>query len=60
MAIFAIATASAVGFVWLNRALETVFPTVPAPDLTALFVDRTPVTIVYAVHGPGARVARDG
>lgn len=49
MATVALAGASAVGIVWLNHALETVSPTVPAPDLTAFFFDRTPVTIVYTV-----------
>ncbi len=51
MATLALAAASAVGFVWLNHELETVSPTLPAPDLTALFFDRTPVTIAYTVHG---------
>jgi len=51
MATFALAAASAAGVAWMNHALETEVPTVPAPDLTALFFDRTPVTITYAVHG---------
>lgn len=51
VAIVAVVLLSAAGVVWARRALTTVVPVVSAPDLADLFVDTTPVTITFKVHG---------
>jgi len=39
------------GYVWLRRSLETSLPAVPRIDVAALFVDPTPVTVLFNVKG---------
>lgn len=46
-----VAALSAAGIAWLNRALQTVPPTVPAPDLVDIFFDRTPLVVTFTIAG---------
>ncbi len=41
----------ATGVMWLDRALTTVMPSVPAPDMVGLFFDGTPIAITFTIAG---------
>ena len=49
MTVLAALSASAIA--WLNRALHTEMPVVSAPDLIDMFVDRSPVVVVFTIDG---------
>lgn len=42
---------TAAGLAWLDRVLTSVPPAVAAPDTTDIFVDRTPVTVIFTIDG---------
>ncbi len=51
LALVVVAALSAAGMAWRDHALRTDIPMVPAPDLSGLFADPTPVTITVTIGG---------